>query len=368
MILASNSPQRKELIRYICDETRFLAVETDETFLDELDIYENIKRVATNKALAVVDEFNIDNEIVVSADTIVYRNGEVLLKPKDYDDAFSMIKSYENVNTEIISGVCICKVFDGNIEIKTFTDSSFVKFTGITDEKIKEWLVQDDYLGCSGAIKIERIQKLFNTEISGSIYNIIGLPLEKLSRELFHLNDDRFATLYEDEIINNDVRVRSATRVLPIKDGKVFVIKQKNFDGDIGYTLIGGGCTIEEDLLVGGKRELIEEAGFIIEELKPIGRSTILIEGAKSEQLGFKDYVINYHYICYGEILDIKEFHRLEYEMEMIDSIVDLEIDEAITLFKEQNENWKNAKNNFFHIFNYGVVEALETLKITFNK
>ncbi len=184
MVLASNSPQRKTLIKYITEDVTFLSVDTDETFLEELDIYENVQNVAKNKALAVIEKFGIDNDIVISTDTIVSSIGEILLKPKDYDDAFNMIKSYNDNDTEIISGVCIAIVKNNEVITKTYSESSFVKFSNITDEKIVEWLKQEDYLGCSGAIKIEKVQNIFDTEIVGSISNIIGLPLESLSREL----------------------------------------------------------------------------------------------------------------------------------------------------------------------------------------
>ncbi len=192
MVLASNSPQRKALIKYITKDVDFLAVETDEAFLEELDIYENVKNVAKNKALAVIEKFGIKNDVVVGVDTIVSSVGEILLKPNSYDEAYRMIESYNNNDTEIISGVCIAVVGDGEVNTKTYFESSFVKFSDVTDEKIKLWLAQDDYLGCSGAIKIEKVQNIFETKITGSISNIIGLPLESLSKEL-NLLDKKYS-------------------------------------------------------------------------------------------------------------------------------------------------------------------------------
>ncbi len=366
MILASSSPQRKELIKYITSDAVLLSVDTDESFDANLNIYENIIEVAKNKALAVIEKHKIDNDMVIGADTVVSSNGQVLLKPKSYDEAFKMIKGYSENDTEIISGVCIVIIKNGNISIKTFTESSFVRFKNLTDEKIKEWLSKDDYLGCSGAIKIEKVEKIFDLEIEGSVSNIIGLPVEKLSHEIFYLSDSRFKELYRDNLKNKNIRIRSASRVLPMEGDKIFFSRQKNNDGDLGYALIGGGCSIEEDLIIGGMREVEEEAGFIVENLTPIGSAIILNERSEKSQNkrldGLGD-VAYYHYICYGNIIEKKEHHRLDYELDMIDSIVGFEIDEAIELFKKQNKQWKNATNDFFYKFNIGVIEALEELK-----
>ncbi len=366
MILASSSPQRKKLIEYITSDAKFLSVETDESFDESLDLYENIMLVAKNKAFAVIDQFGIKDEMVIGADTIVCCNGKILLKPKSYDEAFEMIKNYEDNRAEIISGVCVAIVKDGEISTKSFTESSFVEFKNLSDEKIKEWLTQEDYLGCSGAIKIEKVEKIFETEITGSVSNIIGLPVERLSNEIFYLSDERFKTIYADDTNGKNMRIRSAARVLPLKDGKVFFSKQRNNEGALGYALIGGGCSIEEDLLVGGSRELEEETGFIANKLYPIGRVIVLNEREKDEVNKSVDglsNVIYYHYICYGEVEEIKSHHRLDYELDMIDSIVGFDIDEAIEIFIEQNKTWKNAENDFFFKFNIGVVEALNELK-----
>ncbi len=362
MILASSSPQRRDLIKYISYDIKCMSVDIEEKFIKNLNIYENTKEIAISKAGSVIDKYNITNDIIIGVDTIVSVEGKILLKPKDYKEAFDMIKLYEHKRAEIISGVAIIKVVNGEKNIKTFTESSFVKFNNITDEKIKEWLLQDDYLGCSGAIKIEKVKDIFNADIEGSVSNIIGLPLEKLSKELFYIDDNRFKVLYSDDVDNKFARVRSACRVLPMKDDKVFVVKQKNRSNEIGYTLIGGGCTIDEDLIEGGKREALEEAGFIMDNLKPIGLAKIYNEDKNLNKYGFKDAIF-YHYICCGDIVEYTNHERLEYEVEMIDDIVGMDIDEAIKVFKEQNKDFKDADNDFFYKFNLGVVESLEELK-----
>ncbi len=96
MILASSSKQRKELLEENGYEFKILSVDTDEIFNEDKSIYENIVDVANEKALAVVNEYGIVDDIVIAADTIVYCNNKILLKPKDYEDAKSMLSMYKD--------------------------------------------------------------------------------------------------------------------------------------------------------------------------------------------------------------------------------------------------------------------------------
>ncbi len=362
MILASSSPQRQRLIIYIDSEIESLTADVDETFNDDISVYDNVMEVAKKKALAVIDKHNVDNEVVIGCDTIVVQGKEVLLKPINYDDAYRMIKSYDNNDTEIVSGVCVAYVKDGKTHTETFVETSWVRFKNITEEGIKNWLAEDDYLGCSGAIKIEKVQKYFDVEIEGSISNIIGLPLEKLTTfYIAHMEHEKYPTLYEDLIETPITRTRSTSRVIPFDGEFVYFVNMKDKTDDIGYTLIGGGCTLFEDIMEAGKREVIEETGFIVADLEPLGVSYIYHE-RPDEFLGYDKFWVH-QFMSFARIVEVKEHHRLDYEVDMISSIDKMTIDEAIIVFKEQNEKYKNHSNKFFYWFNSGVVEALELMK-----
>lgn len=362
MILASSSPQRKKLIQYIDKETQCLSVDTDETFLDELTPYDNVMEIAKRKAIAVIKKYDIDNNTVIGCDTIVLNNSKVLTKPKDYDDAFNMISSYNNSDTEIVSGVCVSYVRNGKIHSETFVETSWVTFSNITKESIEAWLSEEDYLDCSGAIKIEKIQKYFDVEIEGSISNIIGLPLEKLTAfYTSHISDDRFPVLYEDLIETPVTRTRSTSRVIPFDGENVYFLKQIDRTKDIGYVLIGGGCTLDENIFQAGMREVHEETGIVVEDLKPIGVSYIYHE-RHDDFLGDDRFWYN-QFISYGKVLDFQKSERLDYEEKIIIEIVKMPINEAINLFEKQNKQYIDAENKFFYWFNKGVVEALNILK-----
>lgn len=358
MILASSSPQRHRLIKYIDKEIRSLSVEVDETFSKELSAYDNVMEVAKNKALAVIEKYKIDNDIVVGCDTIVLSNGKVLTKPTDYNNAFEMISSYKNSDVEVVSGVCVSYIKNGKINSETFVECSWVTFEDFSDNDIEKWLQEDDYLGCSGAIKIEKIDKYFKVNIEGSISNIIGLPLEKLTAlYIAHMSDDRFPTLYEDIVETPVVRVRSTSRVIPYDGENVYFLKQVDRSKNIGYALIGGGCVLNENLLEAGKREVHEETGIVIDELEPIGVSYIYHE--RDDKFLGRDKFWYHQFISKAKIIDFEKDERLEYEKEMIKAIVKMSIDEAIKVFTEQNKKYKNTENEFFFWFNKGVIEAL---------
>ncbi|MFV0519599.1 MAG: Maf family protein [Lachnospirales bacterium] len=189
MILASSSKQRIKLMDLLFKDFKNLSVEVDESFSNDFDLYEGIREVAYKKAIAVKDFFDIENDFIVATDTIVSFDNKILLKPKSYDEAFSMIKSYEGKEQEVISGFVFLKIENGKIVFeKKETVISKVKFQDLSDEKVKKWLDLDLYKFCSGGFMIEKVEEDFLIEISGSYSNIIGLPLEILKEKCDYFN------------------------------------------------------------------------------------------------------------------------------------------------------------------------------------
>lgn len=189
MILASKSKQREKLMKMLFNDFKIISFDTDEIFDENLDIYENIKNISYEKALAAYKNINIINDYILGVDTVVYFDGNILLKPSSYEDAFNMIKSYKNKEQKVVSGICLLKVEEKGItQVKKDYVVSNIKFQNLTDTKIKNWLDLGLYKYCSGGFMIEKVEEEFAMEIVGSYSNIIGLPLEKLkqfSNELY---------------------------------------------------------------------------------------------------------------------------------------------------------------------------------------
>ncbi len=189
MILASKSEQRKKLIKLLFEKYEIISVETDEIFDENLDIYENLKNISYEKAIAVFRNSSIQNDVIIGVDTVVYFDDKILLKPKSYDEAFAMIRSYEGREQEVISGLTMLVIKNGKIKttIKVAVISK-VKFNNLSDENIKKWLSLDLYKNCSGGFMIEKVEDNFEMVISGSYSNIIGLPLEVIKDIASELN------------------------------------------------------------------------------------------------------------------------------------------------------------------------------------
>ncbi len=202
MILASNSEQRKKLIKMLFLDYKNLVVETLENLDDKLTIYENLENIAFEKAEAVAKKFNIEDDYVLGVDTVVYFKNNVLLKPKDYADAYEMIKSYKNNEQKVISGIALLKIVNNKVVNKKITHVvTKVRFNNITDENIKKWLDRGLYKFCSGGFMIEKVENDFGMEYTGSYSNVIGLPLEKLKE---FCDEFQISTL-ENDIQNSNI-------------------------------------------------------------------------------------------------------------------------------------------------------------------
>ncbi len=180
MILASQSPDRKNLLKTLIPNFKILVSNTTEFFHDYLTVYENVTAVSLEKATYIKNTFNVKNETIIACDTVCYFNGTTFQKPENRLDAFNMLKSYNNNPLEVITGVAIVtpnKTYNYYV-VSTIT------FNNITDTQINNWLNQNNYMGKSGAFAVDDAKNFFNLTIKGSISNIIGLPLESI-KEIF---------------------------------------------------------------------------------------------------------------------------------------------------------------------------------------
>ena len=136
--------------------------------------------VAYGKAVSFKETIS-ENEIVITADTIVWCNNKVLGKPVDYDDAVTILKEISGKTHEVITGVTI---LSKSKEI-TFSDSTKVTFDIITDEEISYYIEKCKPYDKAGAYGIQEwIGIVACTHIDGSYFNVVGLPVQRLYREL----------------------------------------------------------------------------------------------------------------------------------------------------------------------------------------
>ena len=180
LILASNSPRRKEILEKAGFSFNVVSSDYDEQLFSD-NPYRTATTFALNKAKSVFNELdNKEENIVIGSDTVVYFNGKILGKPKNEIDAINMLKSLSNNKHTVITGFAIIT------ENKTIIDfdESEVYFSDLTDEQIKAYINSGLYKGKAGAYGIQ--DKDFNLvkEYKGSLTNIIGLPIEKVQEAL----------------------------------------------------------------------------------------------------------------------------------------------------------------------------------------
>ncbi|MBM6883797.1 Maf-like protein [Bacteroides caecigallinarum] len=181
IILASNSPRRRELLTGLgLDYEVKLIKGIDESYPphlkgDEIPIF--ISRIKAASYRPVMAE----NDLVITADTIVYADGEVLGKPKDRDDAVRMLKILSGHTHQVMTGVSITtRDFQ-----RSFASVSDVTFDNLTDEEIYFYIDNYKPYDKAGAYGIQEwIGFIGVSGIRGSYFNVMGLPVQRLYKEL----------------------------------------------------------------------------------------------------------------------------------------------------------------------------------------
>ena len=181
IVLASNSPRRKELLAGlgVDFEVRTLQ-DIDESYPDTLMGEEIPMHISAKKAEAYRAEM-ADDEMIITADTIVYDNGKVLGKPRDKEDAVRMLRQLSGHAHEVITGVSI---LTKNRTVQ-FASTSKVYFAALTDEEINHYVDTYHPFDKAGAYGIQEwIGFVGVTRIEGSYFNVMGLPIQRLYTEL----------------------------------------------------------------------------------------------------------------------------------------------------------------------------------------
>lgn len=181
VILASNSPRRKELLAGlgVDYEVRTLP-DVDESYPETLQGADIPLYIAKEKADAYVAMMQ-PGELMITADTIVWLDGKVLGKPQDKEDALQMLRTMSGRTHEVFTGVCITTT-DWQ---RSFTAQTEVRFATLSEEEIAYYVDNFQPMDKAGAYGVQEWIGFIGVEnISDSYYNIMGLPVQKLYREL----------------------------------------------------------------------------------------------------------------------------------------------------------------------------------------
>ena len=180
IILASRSPRRQQLMRELGLKFDVVIREYDETYPEGLNGEQIAKHIAFEKAASYKDEL-ADNEIVIAADTIVWCDNKVLGKPLNREDAASILKEISDNTHEVITGVSIRSI----TKERTFSESTKVTFDTISEEDIYYYIDKYNPYDKAGAYGIQEwIGIAACSCIKGSYFNVVGLPVQRLYKEL----------------------------------------------------------------------------------------------------------------------------------------------------------------------------------------
>jgi septum formation protein len=182
IILASNSPRRKELLSGLgLDYEVCVLPDVDESYPSDLAVELVAEHIAEKKAAGYTGLLTDNRTLIITADTVVVLDGKIYGKPKDEDDARQMLRELSGQTHQVISGVCLTT----KDRQHTFSVTSEVRFARLEEREIDYYVTNYKPLDKAGSYGIQEWIGFVGVEyISGSFYNIMGLPIQRLYQEL----------------------------------------------------------------------------------------------------------------------------------------------------------------------------------------
>ena len=180
IILASQSPRRKQLLEWAEVPFEIILQATDESYPAHLPVDEIAIHIARNKALAV-QQINNTKLTILAADTIVVLNNEIIGKPKNREDAINILTKLSGQKHRVVTGVVIL----GNNKEIAFADITAVEFHPLTQSQIEFYVDKYKPYDKAGAYAIQEwIGVVGIKEITGDFYNVMGLPVSRVVQAL----------------------------------------------------------------------------------------------------------------------------------------------------------------------------------------
>lgn len=181
IILASNSPRRKELLAGLGVEFDVRLIDgIDETYPDDIESHDVAEYIAKKKADAYKQSI-ASNELIITADTIVILDDEIFGKPLNADDAYTMLQKLSGKTHQVITGVCLLT----KNEQRVFRVTTDVTFKELEMEEIKYYVDNYKPFDKAGAYGIQEwIGYIGVTSLNGSYFNVVGFPVQRIYTEL----------------------------------------------------------------------------------------------------------------------------------------------------------------------------------------
>ena len=180
LILASQSPRRKQLLEWADIPFEVIVSDAEESYPEGLSFADTAIHIARKKAMAVLENHQSKN-VILAADTIVICNSEIIGKPSGREDAINIIKKLSGKTHQVITGVFIC---NEEKEV-SFAEKTEVSFYELSEEQIVYYVDKYQPYDKAGAYAIQEWIGVTGIEkINGDFYNVMGLPVSKVVQAL----------------------------------------------------------------------------------------------------------------------------------------------------------------------------------------
>ena len=182
IILASQSPRRKELLEKCGYPFEIDVADIDESISNTKDLNEEIRQLSIRKAKAVLERH--EDCIVIGSDTIVVIDHEVLGKPHTKEEAKEMLEKLSGKTHQVITGIAIIS----NQRTYSNTSTSYVTFEVLSKEEIDKYVATNEPMDKAGAYAIQGIASRYIKNINGDYYSIMGFPVSMVYEELKNID------------------------------------------------------------------------------------------------------------------------------------------------------------------------------------
>lgn len=180
IVLASASPRRRELLEMLgVENLKIIPAAGEETFSQDMSPYDVVCSLSLAKAREV-SLFCIPADVIIAADTIVVLNGKIMGKPRDKTEASEMLKALSGNTHEVFTGVTVMSGKTVNTEY----ERTLVRFRNLNEREILSYIETKEPMDKAGAYGAQGIGSLFVEGIEGDFFNVMGLPLCRLSKML----------------------------------------------------------------------------------------------------------------------------------------------------------------------------------------
>jgi septum formation protein len=180
VILASQSPRRRELLGLFHIPFIVRVADIDETMNDKGDPFSEVAAVSYKKAMAVERE---PEDLVIAADTIVVCQGKILGKPGSEEEAAAMLRLLSGGDHQVMTGMTVLK----GDQVRTCTEVTDLHFRELSEKEIRDYVATGEPMDKAGAYGIQGGAALFCPRMVGDYYNVMGLPVCRLAEILKEL-------------------------------------------------------------------------------------------------------------------------------------------------------------------------------------